>query len=460
MIPICAKKIIKITNGFYNKTNLLEMENLIIRSVITNSYEKSIDSLFIALKGKNFDGHFFIQSAIESGARLLLLNKPSDIIFPQIIVKNTYIAMLKIACWLRKKSKAKVVAITGSAGKTTVKEMVASILKQSGETLFNEKNFNNNIGVCKTFFNLNKKHKFIVIEIGANHKGEIKRLSEIVKPDTVLINNLFISHLEGFSSLKGISESKSEIFIGLKKNGTAVINYYNNNYKLWKKNIKKKYVVLFFSLHKNEFVDFYARDIFIEKTSLKFNLCTPIGCTKINLSLIGKHNILNSLAAAALSISVGANLKEINSGLKNISYIPGRIYPIYLSKKKILLDDTYNSNLGSMMSAINVLFNMSGYRILVLSDMSELGEESEKYHQELGKIIYKKNFEKILTIGKSSFVISKLVKFGEHFDSKKKLISRLIFLIKKNKIVSVLIKGSRNTKMEKIVYSVKEYFLC
>lgn len=460
MIPIYANKILDITGGFYHHTNSLEMKDLIIHSIITHSDDKSINSLFIALKGKNFDGHFFVHSAIKSGAKILLLNRPLDIIFPQIIVKNTYLSMLKIACWLRKKSKAKVVAITGSAGKTTVKEMVSSILKQSGKTLFNKKNFNNDIGICKTFFNLNKTYKYIVIEIGANHKGEIKMLSEIIKPDSVLVNNLFISHLDGFGSIKGISESKGEIFLGLKENGTAVMNYFNNDYKSWKVYFEKKNTILFFSLHKNEYVDFYARNIFTYQTGSKFILCTPFGCTKIYLSLIGIHNILNSLAASALSVSVGANLQEINLGLKSVSYIPGRIYPIYLSEKKILLDDTYNSNIGSMISAIDVLFNMPGYRILVLSDMNELGKESKMYHRKLGRIIYRKNFEQILTIGKNSFCISKIVKFGKHFNSKKKLILKLISLIKDNKTVSILIKGSRNTKMEEVVDCIVRYFVC
>lgn len=459
MIPISAIDIITITNGFCDKIYFSKIKNLIIRSIVTNSNEKSIDSLFIALKGKNFDGHFFVKSAINSGVKLLLLNKSCNILFPQIIVQDTRVAMLKIASWLRKQSNAKVVAITGSVGKTTVKEMVSRILEKLGSTLFNEKNFNNDIGVCKTLFSLSKKHKFIVIEIGANHIGEIKILSGIIKPNVVLINNLFISHLDGFGSFKGISKSKSEIFSGLVKKGIVIINYHNNDFLKWRLFLTD-YIVLFFSLCKKKNTHFYAKNIFIKQTSSEFDFCTSIGCIRIKLSLIGMHNILNSLAAGALAFSVGANLKQINLGLNNISYISGRMYPIYLSKKKILLDDTYNSNIGSMISAAEVLFKMPGYRIFVSSDMSELGKKSKKYHKEIGKIIDNKNFEEVLTFGKYSYLISKINKYGKHFYSKKELILKLIHLIKKNKVVSILIKGSRNMKMEEIVQYIIGYFLC
>lgn len=460
MIFISAKKLASITNGFLYKIDSSKAKKLLFHSIITHSNQKISKSLFIALKGKKFNGHCFAKDAVKSGAIILLVDKKININCPQVIVKNTRYAMSQLAYWYRRNSNAKFLALTGSSGKTTIKEMVSLILMQSGSTICNEKNFNNDIGVSKTLFNLKKKHKYVVVEIGANHIGEIRYIVNIVKPDAVLINNLFIAHISGFGSFDNLTKSKGEIFSKLSKTGTAIINLNSHNFLNWKKYFKKDQKIWFFSFKKNKNSKFYVKNVKIGLNGSKFDLYTPKGKISIVLSLIGKHNILNAIAASALAMSIGVNKENISIGLKKILPIPGRMYPIYLSSKKIILDDTYNSNFGSMIAAVEVLSYFPKYRIFVTSDMNELGNQSKTYHEKLEKIINKMNFDKVLSIGKKTNIFFKKDKFSEHFKFKKDLTLRLISLIKDNRTVSVLIKGSRKFKMEEIVKSVMEYFLC
>ncbi|WMY96613.1 MAG: UDP-N-acetylmuramoyl-tripeptide--D-alanyl-D-alanine ligase [Arsenophonus sp.] len=460
MISISLKKISILTKGILYHINDHEADNLFCNSVITDSRKYSLNSLFIALKGMRYDGHDFVKNIRKKGVVALLVNRPVIVSCPQVVVKDTYLAMGILAAWVRSKSTAKVIAITGSSGKTSVKDMVANILSQCGKTLFTPGNYNNFIGVALTLFQLTKKHQYLVIEIGANHIGEIQYITNIVKPDSVLVNNLFISHLEGFGSLENIAKAKGEIFKGLKKNGTAVINLSSHDWKNWQHYCNNKQTIYFFSIIKQENSNFYAKNISINFINTKFELHTPKGLMLICLPLPGKHNISNALAASALAISVGATFDDINIGLSSVKSIFGRLYPIFLKPGKIILDDTYNANIGSMIVAADVLSQMPEYRILVIGDMHELGDKSNIYYEKVGIAICNMKINIVLSFGYKSILISQKNCFGEHFTSKEKLTQRLIFLIKKHDIVSVLIKGSRNTRMEEIVNSIKRHFLC
>lgn len=451
------KKISFIANGILYDANKLCKKERYICNITTDSRKCCKNSLFIALKGNRFDGHLFSESAVNNGAIALLVDRLLDIRCIQIVVKNTRVAMGKIASWIRLNSNAIIIGITGSAGKTTVKEMVSNILLNSGKTLFTKKNFNNDIGISLTLFNLNKEHKYAVFEIGGNNFEEIKYISNIIKPSIVLINNLFPAHLDGFNSISGVSKAKGEIFFGLLKNGIAIINSENNDIKKWKILIKKRKVIKF-SIFSKKNSDFYATNIKISAMNSTFNIHTPNGVVKIHLSLLGKHNICNALAASAISMAAGASLKEIKFGLEKIKSIVGRLYPIYLSNKKIIIDDTYNSNIGSMISSAEALSRMYGYKVFVISDMNELGKHKNYYHKYIGHILNEMNFDKILTFGKKSFFISKLSYVGEHFNSKIELTKKLVNLVNSNHEISILVKGSRCEKMETIICSVVEYF--
>ncbi|XZQ54794.1 MAG: UDP-N-acetylmuramoyl-tripeptide--D-alanyl-D-alanine ligase [Arsenophonus sp.] len=460
MIPIPLKKLAHVTQGIPYKINDHQWTNLLINTVTTNSRYQLINGLFIALKGEYFDGHNFVKDAINAGAIALLVDHPLTISCPQVIVKDTRLAMGKLAAWVRSQSKAKIIGLTGSSGKTSVKEMTATILSNYEKTVFTDANFNNDIGVALTLFHLTIEHKYAVIEIGANNINEVKYASNIVKPDTALINNLFAAHLEGFISLSGVAKAKGEIFYGLAKTGTAIINLASNDWKNWKFSFNQQQTIWYFSIVKQHKANFYAENIFTKLTGVEFELHTPIGVILILLPLLGKHNIANALAASALAISVGATLEQVSLGLTNVKPISGRLYPINLASGKLILDDTYNANIGSIIAAANVLSQMPGYRILVVGDMTELGDKTDIYHRKVGKKIQKMNFDRVFSIGQKSAIISKYSLYGEHFISKKELVSKLISLINENKIISVLVKGSQNTAMKEIVLSLKERFLC
>ncbi|MFV9996609.1 MAG: UDP-N-acetylmuramoyl-tripeptide--D-alanyl-D-alanine ligase [Arsenophonus endosymbiont of Dermacentor nuttalli] len=460
MIPITVKQLVTLTQGALHQINDQQADSLWLNEVTTNSRQRPINGLFIALKGEHFDGHDFVADATTAGAAALLVDRPLTVPCPQVIVADTRLAMGKLAAWVRVQSKAKVIGLTGSSGKTSVKDMVAAILSQCGETLFTAGNFNNDIGVALTLFRLAAEHQYVVIEMGANHIGEIEYITNIVKPDSVLVNNLFAAHLEGFGSLAGVAKAKGEIFQGLAKKGTAVINLASHDWQNWQSYFKQQQTIWRFSIMKQQQADFYAENISIKSIGTDFELHTPSGVIPILLPLPGKHNVANALAASALAMSVGATLEQISLGLANVQPVSGRLYPINLAPGKLILDDTYNANTGSMIAAAYVLSQMPGYRILVVGDMGELGDKTEICHQEVGDAARKMKLDRILSVGQQSVIISQHSGCGEHFASKKELITKLITLIKEHDTVSVLVKGSRSTAMEEVVHAIKECFLC
>ncbi|MFS1563118.1 MAG: UDP-N-acetylmuramoyl-tripeptide--D-alanyl-D-alanine ligase [Candidatus Arsenophonus phytopathogenicus] len=460
MIPISLKQLATVTQGALQQINDQQAASLWLDTVTTNSRQQPINGLFIALKGEHFDGHPFAKEAIAAGATSLLVERPLTIHCPQVIVKDTRLAMGKLAAWVRSQSKAKVIGLTGSSGKTSVKEMVAAILSQCGTTLFTAGNFNNDIGVPLTLFRLTAEHQYAVIEMGANHIGEIAYTTNMVRPDSVLVNNLFAAHLEGFGSLAVVAKAKGEIFQGLAETGTAVINLASHDWKNWQSYFKQQQTIWRFSIEKQQQADFYAENITTKSIGSEFELHTPIGIVSILLPLAGKHNVANALAASALAMSVGATLKQIRLGLAVVQPVSGRLYPIHLAPGKLILDDTYNANTGSMIAAADVLSQMPGYRILVVGDMGELGDQTEKWHQAVGLATQQMKLDRVLSIGQQSVVISQQSGCGEHFASKKELIAKLIPLIKEHETVSVLVKGSRSTAMEEVVHALQECFLC
>lgn len=263
MIPLSLKQLSIITYGMLYHIKELDANNLWLTNISINSKEKNISGLFIALKGNKFDGHDFIKEAILSGAIALLVNYPLSIAYPQVVVHDTQLAIGQIAFWIKSQSNAKVIGITGSSGKTSTKEMVASILTEKNMTLFTKGNYNNYLGVSLTLFRLTLNHKYIVLEIGANRMNEIKYISQMIKPDSVLINNIHISHLDGFSSLYGIAQAKAEIFYGLQKYGTAIINLNSHQLSIWNTFFSHKQNIWFFSTKKQKNLIFMQKIFFL-----------------------------------------------------------------------------------------------------------------------------------------------------------------------------------------------------
>ncbi|EBU6752662.1 UDP-N-acetylmuramoyl-tripeptide--D-alanyl-D-alanine ligase, partial [Salmonella enterica subsp. enterica serovar Typhimurium] len=356
--------------------------DLTLDTVITDTRKVTPGCLFVALKGERFDAHDFADKAKANGAGALLVSRPLDIDLPQVIVKDTRQAFGQLAAWVRMQVPARVVALTGSSGKTSVKEMTAAILSQCGNTLYTAGNFNNDIGVPITLLRLNHDYDYAVIELGANHQGEIAWTVSLTRPEAALVNNLAAAHLEGFGSLAGVAKAKGEIYTGLPENGIAIMNADNNDWLNWQSIIGDRLVWRFSPNAANS--DFTAANIHVTSHGTEFTLQTPMGSIDVLLPLPGRHNIANALAAAALSMAVGATLTAIKAGLAALKAVPGRLFPIQLSENQLVLDDAYNANVGSMTAAVQVLSEMPGYRVLVVGDMAELGAESEACHLQVG----------------------------------------------------------------------------
>jgi len=453
MIAFSLKQLADITGG-----TLFGIDGT-IEAVTTDTRKITAGCLFIALKGERFDAHDFAEDAVKAGSSALLVSKRLPVDVAQVVVADTRLALGRIAGWVRQQSSARVVALTGSSGKTSVKEMTAAILRECGETLYTAGNLNNDIGVPLTLLRLTAEHQYAVIELGANHQGEIAYTTELTRPESALVNNLAAAHLEGFGSLAGVAKAKGEIFHGLPLHGTAIINSDSNDWPHWQTSLQGK-TVWRFSPEQQADSDFYASKVSFSTRGTLFVLHTPQGEIDITLPLPGRHNIANALAAAALALSVGAPLSAVRQGLTSLQAVPGRLFPIVLDADRLLLDDSYNANVGSMTAAAQVLAEMPGYRVMIVGDMGELGEDAAECHRQVGEAIRLAGIDKVLSTGSLSHDISDASGVGEHFSDKALLSTRALALLSEHQKITVLVKGSRSSAMEQIVRTLQEKGAC
>lgn len=466
MIKLTLKEMIAVTSAktLHFKSDFEQTE---IATITIDSRKVEKGNVFIALKGEQFDGHDFTQQAIEQGAIVLIVEKQLPIDFPMIIVKDARTAMAQIAHLLRQKSEAIFIALTGSSGKTSVKEMTASILQLEGNTLFTQGNLNNEIGVPLTLFRLDKKNEFAVIELGANHQNEIAWTTKIVQPDIALINNVAAAHLEGFGSIEDVFKAKGEIFAGLKETGTGLVNLDNfspNWTPTYFDNTNRTYQT--FSIH-DKTADYYAHSVCMltqeQKTVTQFQLVTPKGECSIELPLLGLHNVSNAVASAALAQLAGSSFDKIQKGIAILKPVSGRLNPISLTDKIMIIDDTYNANVASMKAAISVLAQQKGKLIFVVGDMGELGEHAFSLHQEVGEFAKQNKIENIFSVGKWSEQITVHAQNGQHFMNQDSLIAalkkELVNEFENENALTILVKGSRSSKMEEIIKALQVEFL-
>ncbi|HHJ0094428.1 UDP-N-acetylmuramoyl-tripeptide--D-alanyl-D-alanine ligase [Haemophilus influenzae] len=444
------------------QAKLIGDENVQVEEINTDTRKSVSNSLFFALKGEKFDAHQYLDQAVSQGALALVVQQEnSSILVPQLVVKDTRIALGELAKWLREKINPRTVAMTGSSGKTTVKEMTASILQHtaadSEAVLFTNGNFNNDIGVPLTLLRLTEKHRFAVIELGANHQNEINYTTKLVQPNAALINNIAPAHLEGFGSLARVVQAKGEIYRGLTKNGVAIINAEHNHLDIWQKEISNHAIQYFNGK------DYSVKNVQGNEQGSTFTLVSPQGEIDISLPYLGEHNVKNALAATALAMNVGATLADVKAGLEQRSQVKGRLFPIQVTPNLLLLDDTYNANKDSLCAAIDVLKSYDAFLILCVADMKELGENSLAIHREVGQYVNLVNLDLVCSYGNESAVISEAV-LGKHFTDKTEMVDFLVPLIEnqlqQNKKVVVLGKGSRSMKMEDVIYSLKDKIKC
>ncbi|ABR75284.1 UDP-N-acetylmuramoyl-tripeptide--D-alanyl-D-alanine ligase [Actinobacillus succinogenes] len=478
MISLQTKKLAEILNG-----RLIGDETVTVETVSTDSRRVTQNGLFFALKGEKFDAHDYLVSAVEQGNTAVVVEHACEVNVPQIVVADTRLALGHLAQWLKSELNPLTVAITGSSGKTTVKEMTASILQQTARksavkntevfftgsnhgkanfadaVLFTQGNFNNDIGVPLTLLRLQPEHRFAVIELGANHAGEIDYTTKLVRPDVALINNVAAAHLEGFGSLDGVARAKGEIYRGLSEDGIAVVNSDCHYLSLWDKEIAGHRMQSFSAT--NPEADYWAENIRMTESGSAFTLHSPDGSIDISLPYLGAHNIDNALAATALAMNVGAELCDVKAGLEQRSPVKGRLFPIEPCNNLLLLDDTYNANVDSLKSAIGVLKNYEAFRILAVGDMAELGENSRECHRQVANYAKSANLDCVACFGAETAVIAQACN-GTHFTDKTVMANYLAAVIdeklKNNQRVVLLAKGSRSQKMEDVIAILKRKF--
>ena len=418
------------------------------------------NALFIAIKGERLDGHDFIKDAIKNGAVAVLINKRylrrlDDIDIPIITVNDTTKALGDIARIWRKKLKAKVIGITGSTGKTTVKDMIAELLSEKYRLNKTEANNNNHIGVPVTILNTNESHEILVAELGTNHFGEIPYTANILSPDYSLITNIGNSHLQFLKTKNGIWKEKSVLFDETIKNNGKVFLNYDDPIISKKHSSKGKKIKYGFSGKvdvKGGITSFTIDgrpEIEISYKKRKHNYTLP---------LYGKQSAINFLAASAVALELGLTFEEIENGLRRLNVPAGRLN-VQHYKNFTLIDDTYNSNPDSAKAAIELVGTVKTFsrKILFLGDMLELGKNSRKLHESLEDVIAKSGIDEVYAIGlMMKYLIRKLedkVLIKNHFKDRNQLINFIRNLNMNDS--AILVKGSRGMKMEEFVLEIK-----
>jgi UDP-N-acetylmuramoyl-tripeptide--D-alanyl-D-alanine ligase len=410
--------------------------------------------LYVALKGDHFNGHQFVDDAISAGAAGALVSEPQSLDVSHVQVNDTRLALGELAAYWRQGFAGKLIGITGSNGKTSVKEMCNKILQDcSGVTavLSTEGNLNNDIGLPMTLLELKPQHQFAVVEMGANHIGEINYLTTIAKPDVAVVNNAGQAHLEGFGSVENIASAKAEIYDGLVAEGVAVINADDEFASFWNEYCTGKKILHFSMLDDN--AEVFAKEISENCYQVVVKSNSKSEIEKLQLKIPGKHNVMNALAATAVTLSVGVSLKSIVHSLSNFENINGRLTALKSEAGYSVIDDTYNANPFSMAAAIDVLTAFDGGRVLVIGDMGELGASAKKLHADIGEKAKKSGVDFLYATGELSMNATKA--FGEngfYFQDKNELIK----VLKKNLSSDdvVLVKGSRSAAMEVVVEGI------
>lgn len=412
--------------------------------------------LFFALGGTQRDGHEFVSQAAQSGAAAAVVERHlENVDLPQIVVSDVRLALGHLAAWWRAQlTDTRFIALTGSNGKTTVKEMLHQILKGVGSTCATQGNFNNDLGLPLTLLRVGRDHQFAVLEMGASQFGEIEYLTQLAKPDVALVNNAGPAHLEGFKDISGVARGKGEIYNGLGDGGVAIINADDMHADYWRSLCADKATVSF-GLEN-------SADVQGQWSSQTKTLNLQIGGDRLDagtalvkLALTGRHNARNAVAAAAVALAAGADLHAVEKGLAKSRPVAGRTVPMTARGGFYLIDDTYNANPASLMAGIDVALDMQRPVWLALGDLAELGDNSETVHAQLGEQIQQRGVVRLFTLGEHSK--NSAQRFGEgaeSFDAPEDLARHIESSATRD--VVLLVKGSRSSRMERVVRLLSE----
>ena len=430
----------------------LEGEDRAFDAVGTDTRTLPPHALFVALKGERFDGHDFLALAAGKGAAGALVQglrdqRPGEL--PLLVAKDTRLALGRLSAYWRSKFSMPLVALTGSNGKTTVKEMLASILRAASAddaVLATRGNLNNDIGVPLTLLDLRAAHRYAVIEMGMNHAGEIRYLSGLAAPDVALVNNAAPAHIEFFPTVDAIARAKGEIFEGLKPGGTAVINADDDHAPIWRDLAAGRRIVDFGIERRAAVSATYRLDWLESEIVVKL----PKGEARAVLRAPGVHNVRNALAASAAAVALEVPAPAIEQGLARFAGIKGRLQRRAAPGGATVIDDTYNANPESMRAAIDVLAAFPAPTILVLGDMGELGSRSAEFHREVGAYARRRNISSLHALGEASReAVAAFGAAGIHASSLDELLQALRAAATPR--ATLLVKGSRFMRMERVV---------
>jgi len=408
--------------------------------------------LFFALQGPNFNGCDYLDAAKTSGAAGAVVPGLVDDDISQIKVDDTREALGRFGAMWRKQHDATVIAVTGSNGKTTLKELIKACLSQQAPTLATQGNLNNDIGMPMMLARIEDQHRFAVFEMGANHAGEIAYLTALASPEVVVITNAGAAHLEGFGSVDGVAHAKGEILQNAERPRLAILNADDSYFDYWLSLVDD---VSSLSFGLSTSADVYADEIVTGIEQSNFRLHLPDDNADICLPLAGIHNVRNACAAAAVAHALGLNAQQIKMALESVSPVVGRLQPLRAVSGATLFDDSYNANPLSVVAAAEFLSQLSGESWLVLGDMKELGENAETLHREVGEAARACGIERLFAVGDLSR--NTVEGFGANaswYGSIDALVDDLSDTLSDS--VNVLVKGSRSMRMERVVDALRD----
>lgn len=435
-------------------------DDAMVENVAINTRADCQGRLFVALKGENFDAHDFIEQAEEAGAAAIMVERDIHSSLPVVRVASTHQALKDLAAWWRLQFAIPVLAITGSVGKTTVKEMLGAITSELGPGVVTHGNLNNEIGVPLTLMRLTAQDRYAVVEMGMNQAGEIGRLSAIARPNVAIVNNAGAAHLEGLGTIEAVASAKGEIFSGLASDGIAVINADDPFADLWSELVVDKNVITFgLSGNADVTASYEEKDsrLFLNVRAQRAEKMgqNAIESVEIRLNSLGEHSVRNALAAIATALAANIPMQTIVRGLENYQPVKGRMNSIRVGGLTVF-DDTYNANPTSMQAAIKVLANYDK-NLLIVGAMAELGESCEKEHLALGKFAASHGIDRILACGQyAELVVKGFDRHGVSFESQEELLSYLA--VQDLDASTILVKGSRSAQMENAVAALVDRY--
>tara|TARA_B100001094_G_C18178908_1_gene799639 strand:+ start:1205 stop:2554 length:1350 start_codon:yes stop_codon:yes gene_type:complete len=446
MIKLSLKNATKIING-----NLIGADK-IFDGVSTDSRNIAKDQLFFALKGLNFNGNKFSQEALSKQAAACVIDEKKFHTTGNILVNDVSVALGKLASAWKEILNTKVIAITGSNGKTSLKEIVANCLSIDSNILSTEGNYNNHIGLPLMLLKLNKEHEYAVLEMGANRPNEIEYLASLTNPYIAIINNAGPAHLEGFMSLDGVAEAKGEILQGDIPPTYAILNHDDRYFGLWSEMAVRSKII---SFGLNSKATIYAKDLQLSDNYSTFKLVFPETTLDITLPILGKHNIMNAIAGAAILYALKKPMVLIKNGLETTQTIPGRLQLMKGLYGHCIIDDTYNANPTSTIAAIELLGRMDKINCLVFGDMKELGNQSRLMHESIGRTAKDEGIDMLVATGEmTKYTVSEFGTGGHWFESSEELLCHLHELIRVTSDMNILVKGSRSMQMERVINEI------